>query len=139
MSFQELRIKALEEQVVNLTRDCHYLMSLLNQTDEIDWDNWPQGRKIKEDLEHSKDFFKAIQCREEKQNELRGKHRENARAMAEYLKQKAAEEKAREENRKRDIKLGMPWNRKKIDNFLFEHKSFDDVQKMIDYIFQSNF
>lgn len=139
MSFQELHIKALEEQVVNLTRDCHYLMSLLNQTDEIDWDNWPQGRKIKEDLEHSKDFFKAIQCREEIQNELRESHRENARATAEYLKQKVAEERAREENCKRDIKLGMPWNRKKIDNFLFEHKSFDDLQKMIDYIFQSNF
>lgn len=98
MSFQELHIKALEEQVVNLTRDCHYLMSLLNQTDEIDWDNWPQGRKIKEDLEHSKDFFKAIQCLEEKSIEP-----------------------------------------KKKEHVTFKQMSFDDLQKVIDYIFQSGF
>jgi len=63
MSLQELHLRALEEQVVNLTRDCHYLMSLLNTEGDIDWDNWEQGRRIKEDLERSKDFFAAREAR----------------------------------------------------------------------------
>ena len=69
MSLQELHIRALEDQVVNLTRDCHYLMSLLNTDGNIDWDSWPQGQKIKEDLERSKDFFDAIQRRQNIQND----------------------------------------------------------------------
>ena len=77
MSFQELHIRALEDQVLNLTRDCYYLMSLLNSTDEIDWDSWEQGRKIKEDLERSKDFFNAIQRRQNTQNDCVQQRREN--------------------------------------------------------------
>lgn len=57
MSLTDLYIKSLEQQVIDLTQDCHYLLSLLNTEDNIDWDNWPQGKKIKEHLEHSKDFF----------------------------------------------------------------------------------
>ena len=98
MSFQELHIRALEDQVLNLTRDCHYLMSLLNSTDEIDWDSWEQGRRIKADLEHSKDFFEARQRREEK-----------------YIEPK------------------------KKEHVTFKQMSFDDLQKVIDYIFQSGF
>ena len=158
MSLQELHIRALEDQVLNLTRDCHYLMSLLNSTDNIDWDSWEQGRKIKEDLEHSKDFFDAIQRRQNTQNDYVQQRRENeavriqqqrnenarkaqeylenARRMQEYLKQKAAEEKQREEERQRELKLGAPWNRKKIDNVLFGHETFYDIGKFFDYLFQ---
>lgn len=147
MSFQELHIKALEEQIVNLTRDCHYLISLLNSTDEIDWDSWEQGRKIKEDLERSKDFFDAIQRRQNTKNDyalqrrqeeaarIQQQRNENARKAQEYLKQKAEEERLREEERQREIKLGTPWNRKKIDNVLFGHESFYDIGKFFDYLF----
>lgn len=137
MSFQELHIKALEDQVINLTRDCHYLISLLNQSEEIDWDNWPQGQKIKEHLEHSKDFFRVIQLHKEKNDKDREiqKRNENARKAQEYLKQKAEEERWREEERQREIKLGTPWNRKKIDNVLFGHESFYDTGKFFDYLF----
>jgi len=102
MSLQELHIRALEDQVLNLTRDCHYLMSLLNSTDNIDWDSWEQGRRIKEDLERSKDFFDAMQRRQErfdeyeKEREMRQRN-ENARKAQEYLKRQAAERKAKEE------------------------------------------
>ena len=102
MSFQELHIRALEDQVMNLTRDCHYLMSLLNTEDNIDWDSWEQGRRIKEDLERSKDFFDAIQRRQErfdeyeKEREMQQRN-ENARKAQEYLKRQAAERKAKEE------------------------------------------
>lgn len=87
MSLQELHIRALEDQVVNLTRDCHYLMSLLNSTDEIDWDNWDQGRKIKEDLERSKEFFDTIKRREDRFAEY-----DKVRKEAELLKKKEKEE-----------------------------------------------
>lgn len=119
MSLQELHIRALEDQVLNLTRDCHYLMSLLNTEDNIDWDSWEQGRKIKEDLERSKDFFDAIQRRQNAQNDYVRQRREeeaariqrernenarkaqeyleNARRMQEYLKRQAAKSKAKEE------------------------------------------
>ena len=102
MSLQELHIRALEDQVLNLTRDCHYLMSLLNSTDNIDWDSWEQGRRIKEDLERSKDFFGAMQRRQErfdeyeKEREMQQRN-ENARKAQEYLKRQAAERKAKEE------------------------------------------
>jgi len=91
MSLQELHIRALEDQVVNLTRDCHYLMSLLNSTDEIDWDNWDQGRKIKEDLERSKEFFDTIKRREDRFAEY-----DKVRKEAELLK-KEEREKARKQ------------------------------------------
>ena len=70
MSLQELHIKALKDQIANLTSDCHYLISLLNQTDEIDWDNWPQGRKIKHDLERSKEFFKVNTFKERRRQRI---------------------------------------------------------------------
>ena len=107
MSLQELHIRALEDQVLNLTRDCHYLMSLLNSTDDIDWDNWEQGRRIKEDLERSKDFFAAMRRRSEKiygydkdretkqrereAAEMKRQRDENARQAQEYLKRREAE------------------------------------------------
>ncbi len=103
MSFQELHIRALEDQVLNLTRDCYYLMSLLNSTDEIDWDSWEQGRKIKEDLERSKDFFNAIQRRQNTQNDcvqqrrenevarIQRERNENARKACELLKSERAQ------------------------------------------------
>lgn len=69
MSLQELQIRALKDQIINLTRDCHYLMSLLNTEGNIDWDNWPQGQKIKEDLERSKDFFDHQQYQKKRFNE----------------------------------------------------------------------
>lgn len=119
MSLQELHIRALEDQVLNLTRDCHYLMSLLNTEDNIDWDSWEQGRKIKEDLERSKDFFDAIQRRQNAQNDYVRQRREeeaariqrernenarkaqeyleNARRMQKYLKQKEEERRRKEE------------------------------------------
>ena len=82
MSLQELHIKALEEQVANLTRDCHYLISLLNQSDEIDWENWPQGKNIKEDLERSKDFFDAMKRHKA---EFQRQRKENIRKAREEL------------------------------------------------------
>lgn len=103
MSLQELHIKALEQQVVDLTRDCYYLMSLLNSTDEIDWDSWEQGRKIKEDLERSKDFFDAIQRRQNTQSDyvrqrreeeaarIQRERNENARKAREQLKLERAQ------------------------------------------------
>lgn len=112
MSLQELHIRALEDQVLNLTRDCHYLMSLLNTEDNIDWDSWEQGRRIKEDLERSKDFFGAMQRRQERFNEYEKEREmqqrnenarkaqeylENARRMQEYLKQKEEERRRKEE------------------------------------------
>lgn len=54
------REEALKNQVVALTQDCHYLLSLLNSTDEIDWDNWPAGKKIKEDLEWSQELLEQL-------------------------------------------------------------------------------
>ena len=69
MSLQELQIRALKDQIINLTRDCHYLMSLLNTEGNVDWDNWPQGQKIKEDLERSKDFFDHQQYQKKRFNE----------------------------------------------------------------------
>lgn len=77
-------------------------MSLLNSTDNIDWDGWEQGRRIKEDLERSKDFFGAMQRRQErfdeyeKEREMQQRN-ENARKAQEYLKRQAAERKAKEE------------------------------------------
>lgn len=102
MSLQELHIKALEQQVVNLTRDCHYLMSLLNSTDNIDWDSWEQGRKIKEDLEHSKDFFDAMNRRQEQIAERENARREAARKAAEEIKRVEAEKRAREQRKYND-------------------------------------
>ncbi len=49
--------KNIKNQVLDLTRDCYYLLSLLNKTDEIDWDNWEEGRKIKSHLKNSDNFF----------------------------------------------------------------------------------
>ena len=45
--------QALRNQVAALSKDCHYLISLLNTTDNIDWDGWPEGKAIMKDLERS--------------------------------------------------------------------------------------
>ena len=54
------REEALRNQVVALTRDCHYLISLLNSTDEIDWESWSEGKKIKADLEWSQELLEQL-------------------------------------------------------------------------------
>lgn len=113
MSFQELHIRALEDQVLNLTRDCYYLMSLLNAEDNIDWDSWEQGRKIKEDLERSKDFFDVAQRRqkEAKRYEVqKTDFRESARSVP-------------------------PWRRNPIDSRLSSNYCLEDVGKFFDYLF----
>ena len=110
MSLQELHIRALEDQVMNLTRDCYYLMSLLNTEDNIDWDSWDQGRKIKEDLERSKDFFETIEQRKinrQQSDKLYSKkhfvpptmeeRRAAAKRAAEQIKQREAAKKLEEE------------------------------------------
>jgi hypothetical protein len=102
MSLQELHIRALEDQVVNLTRDCHYLMSLLNTDGNIDWDSWPQGQKIKEDLERSKDFFDAMNRRREQSDRRENARRETVLKVAEEIKRREAEKKAREHRKYND-------------------------------------
>lgn len=54
------REEALRNQVVALTMDCHYLISLLNSNDEIDWENWPEGKKIKDDIEWSQELLERL-------------------------------------------------------------------------------
>lgn len=54
------REEALRNQVVALTMDCHYLISLLNSNDEIDWENWPEGKKIKDDVERSQELLERL-------------------------------------------------------------------------------
>lgn len=113
MSLQELHIKALEEQVQDLTRDCYYLLSLLNQAEKIDWNSWPQGQKIKEHLERSKDFFETVEQRKiSRQHADRlysKKHfvpptmeerRAAAKRAAEQIKQREAAKKLEEEMRR---------------------------------------
>ena len=111
MSLQELQIRALKDQIINLTRDCHYLMSLLNTESNIDWDNWPQGQKIKEDLERSKDFFDHQQYQKKRFNEELKKENDSSsksdvtetlldkkiQELERFRKEKAAERKAREQ------------------------------------------
>lgn len=194
MSLQELHVKALEHQVQDLTRDCYYLLSLLNCSGEIDWKNWPQGQKIKEHLERSKDFFETVEQRRTREQELDRMRKQEvkipmrercraARIAAEELKRREAkkleetmprrdyptndlvnrqhlrprdvywtwpvqrqEELEREarneqrlaEERERNIKLGSVWNRKKLDNVFFGHASTEDLQKLLDYIFDKN-
>lgn len=113
MSLQELHIRALEDQVLNLTRDCYYLLSLLNQAEEIDWNSWPQGQKIKEHLERSKDFFETVEQRKinrQQSDKLYGKkyfvpptmeeRRAAAKRAAEQIKQREAAKKLEEETRR---------------------------------------
>ena len=111
MSLQELQIRELKDQIINLTRDCHYLMSLLNTEDNIDWNNWPQGQKIKEDLEHSKDFFDHQQYQKKRFNEELKRENDSSsksvvaetlldkkiQELERFRKEKAAERKAREQ------------------------------------------
>lgn len=98
MSLQELHVKALEEQVVNLTRDCHYLISLLNQSDEIDWENWSQGKKIKEDLEHSKDFFDAMKHQQDRFDEYDKEQKLEEERRQNWERRKAEFQRQQEEN-----------------------------------------
>ena len=58
MSIQEKRIANLEQQVVELTKDCYYLMSLISTDGGVNTQDWPEGRKIVEDLDRS--FFPAL-------------------------------------------------------------------------------
>ncbi len=120
MSLQELHIKALEDQVANLTRDCHYLLSLLNTTDNIDWENWEQGKQIREDLERSKDFFEAA---ERKKKESRRR---------EDLARREREKKAREQYSK--FNLVKDPNQKTIyynDAFASLNESLSDVFRFL--------
>lgn len=147
MSLQELHTRALEEQVINLTQDCHYLISLLNQVDEIDWDSWPQGQKIKEHLDRSKDFFDAIEQREARfrdYDEVRKKEafehdrvrRESARRAAEYLKEKARQEKSQEKIRDANVRFNtLPWQNKesKTTNSI----DFSDLEQTLNEIFRN--
>ena len=49
--------QALKNQVVALTRDCYYLISLLNSTENIDWEGWPEGAEILKHLEQSESLL----------------------------------------------------------------------------------
>ena len=51
--------EALRNQVAALSKDCHYLISLLNTTDNIDWEGWPEGKAIMEDLKRSLALLKV--------------------------------------------------------------------------------
>ncbi len=57
MSLEERRIISMEKQIIDLTKDCYYLLSLICRNDGIEVKDWPEGQKIVEDLEHSKLFF----------------------------------------------------------------------------------
>lgn len=84
MSLQERYTHSLESQIADLTKDCYYLISLLNQTEEIDWENWPQGQKIKEHLNRSKVIFDAIELRKKRFVDLdhfRDANRQNNRSL----------------------------------------------------------
>lgn len=53
----ERTLAELRNQVAALSKDCYYLISLLNTTENIDWDNWPEGQAIREHLEKSRSLL----------------------------------------------------------------------------------
>ena len=153
MSLQELHVKALEQQVADLTRDCYYLLSLINDFEEIDWDSWQEGQKIRNHLERSKDFFKAMKSREQylkereqerqqQEKRLMEQRRENARKAAEYLKAKAVVEEYERANAYNKQKTKEQYdsfnNQPKFNNaILYGLKTPAEIQRFLSNLFDN--